>query len=135
MHTREPYRQYRRLEVDDWRSPDRPLAIAVRATHPVYGADLFAEFAGLFARRKVSVPSVMPRLNTMVREWRRRARSRRELLALDDHMLKDIGITRIDAQYEAAKFSGASARPAPETPLDGDWTWAPDLFPCTTHFR
>jgi uncharacterized protein YjiS (DUF1127 family) len=25
------------------------------------------------------------------------------LLALDDHMLKDIGITRVDALYEVAK--------------------------------
>jgi uncharacterized protein YjiS (DUF1127 family) len=38
-----------------------------------------------------------------MRRWRQRARSRRELLALDDHMLRDIGVTRIDAQYEAAK--------------------------------
>jgi len=43
------------------------------------------------------------RFSAMIGEWRRRARSRRELLALDDHMLKDIGITRVDAQYEAAK--------------------------------
>jgi uncharacterized protein YjiS (DUF1127 family) len=39
----------------------------------------------------------------VIREWRQRARSRRELLALDDHMLKDIGITRVDALYEVAK--------------------------------
>jgi uncharacterized protein YjiS (DUF1127 family) len=39
----------------------------------------------------------------MIREWRRRTRSRRELLTLNEHMLKDIGITRVDAQYEAAK--------------------------------
>ena len=30
-------------------------------------------------------------------EWRRRNRERAELAALDDRMLKDIGLTRVDA--------------------------------------
>jgi uncharacterized protein YjiS (DUF1127 family) len=32
-------------------------------------------------------------------EWRRRHRERHQLLALDDRMLKDIGITRTDALF------------------------------------
>ncbi|MEM7023176.1 MAG: DUF1127 domain-containing protein [Pseudomonadota bacterium] len=35
--------------------------------------------------------------------WRERARMRRRLLSFDDHMLKDIGITRADAFGEAEK--------------------------------
>jgi uncharacterized protein YjiS (DUF1127 family) len=35
--------------------------------------------------------------------WRERARQRRALLALDDRMLKDIGITRADAEREASR--------------------------------
>ena len=105
MHPTTPYRRYPNFHVDDRRSldRDRPLTIAVPATRPMHFADLFAEFAGLFPHRRISVLPALRRLPAMIGEWRRRARSRRELLALDDHMLKDIGITRVDAQYEAAK--------------------------------
>jgi uncharacterized protein YjiS (DUF1127 family) len=34
-----------------------------------------------------------------VREWRRRVRERGQLAALDDRMLKDIGLTRADAEF------------------------------------
>ena len=37
------------------------------------------------------------------REWRRRARDRASLAALDDRMLADIGITRADAEYLSNK--------------------------------
>jgi uncharacterized protein YjiS (DUF1127 family) len=36
-------------------------------------------------------------------EWRRRARERAELAALDDRMLKDIGLTRADAEFLSDK--------------------------------
>ena len=38
-----------------------------------------------------------------LREWRRRTREREELAALDDRMLKDIGLTRADAQLLSNK--------------------------------
>jgi uncharacterized protein YjiS (DUF1127 family) len=38
-----------------------------------------------------------------LREWRRRARDRAELAALDDHTLADIGITRAHAEFLANK--------------------------------
>lgn len=34
-----------------------------------------------------------------LREWSRRNRERAELAALDDRMLKDIGLTRADAEF------------------------------------
>jgi uncharacterized protein YjiS (DUF1127 family) len=37
------------------------------------------------------------------REWRRRARDRAELANLDDRMLKDIGLTRGDAEFLSDK--------------------------------
>ncbi|MGA8551263.1 MAG: DUF1127 domain-containing protein, partial [Stellaceae bacterium] len=37
------------------------------------------------------------------REWRRRARDRASLGALDDRMLADIGISRADAEFLANK--------------------------------
>jgi uncharacterized protein YjiS (DUF1127 family) len=36
-------------------------------------------------------------------EWRRRNRERAELAALDDRMLKDIGLTRVDAEFLSNK--------------------------------
>ena len=35
--------------------------------------------------------------------WRRRAASRRQLLAMDDRMLRDIGLDRVSAWDEARK--------------------------------
>lgn len=36
-------------------------------------------------------------------EWRHRARSRRELMNLDDAVLRDIGVSRCSAGFEASK--------------------------------
>ena len=36
-------------------------------------------------------------------EWRRRSRERAELAALDDRTLKDIGLTRADAEFLSNK--------------------------------
>lgn len=38
-----------------------------------------------------------------VREWRRRSRDRVQLAALDDRMLRDIGLTRGDREFLANK--------------------------------
>lgn len=36
-------------------------------------------------------------------EWRRRRNGRLELVRLDERMLRDIGLTRVDAEYEINK--------------------------------
>ena len=38
-----------------------------------------------------------------LREWRRRKNGRLELARLDERMLRDIGLTRVDAEYEINK--------------------------------
>jgi uncharacterized protein YjiS (DUF1127 family) len=38
-----------------------------------------------------------------LREWRRRARDRGQLAKLDDRMLRDIGLTRADAEFFSNK--------------------------------
>jgi uncharacterized protein YjiS (DUF1127 family) len=43
------------------------------------------------------------RMRTCIAEWRRRARSRHDLMALGDHELWDMHLTRCDALYEASK--------------------------------
>lgn len=52
--------------------------------------------AGLFAR-------FISRAAECLWEWRRRARERRQLAALSDAMLKDIGIGRAEASVEFEK--------------------------------
>jgi uncharacterized protein YjiS (DUF1127 family) len=42
-------------------------------------------------------------LPALVNEWRRRAHSRRELAALCDRCLRDIGVTRFEAIREVRK--------------------------------
>lgn len=39
------------------------------------------------------------RLMGVLRLWRRRRRDRREVARLDDRMLKDVGLTRADAEF------------------------------------
>ena len=51
-----------------------------------------------------SVPhGTIRKMLATLRIWHRRARTRRQLLTLDDRMLADIGVDRIDASREAAK--------------------------------
>jgi uncharacterized protein YjiS (DUF1127 family) len=46
---------------------------------------------------------LLARLGALVNEWQRRARSRRELAVLCDRCLRDMGVTRYDANHEAHK--------------------------------
>ncbi|HEY1259322.1 MAG TPA: DUF1127 domain-containing protein [Stellaceae bacterium] len=38
-----------------------------------------------------------------MRAWRQRSRARAELAGLDDRMLRDIGVTRAEAEYLSSK--------------------------------
>jgi len=46
---------------------------------------------------------VLARVAAKVGEWRRRSRDRSALAAMSDRSLRDIGITRYDAAYEASE--------------------------------
>jgi uncharacterized protein YjiS (DUF1127 family) len=45
----------------------------------------------------------LAKLGSDLREWRRRLRDRRVLGAMSDRSLRDIGLTRYDADWEASK--------------------------------
>ena len=51
-------------------------------------------------RARYAPPSVL----WILREWRRRARDRSHLAQLDDRMLRDIGLTRADAESLSNKL-------------------------------
>jgi uncharacterized protein YjiS (DUF1127 family) len=70
-------------------------------TSPTYGGAPVAP-----ASRRRATPSVASRLRVAratVQRWRERAQGREWLLALDDRMLRDIGLTRLQAEAEAEK--------------------------------
>ena len=46
---------------------------------------------------------VLARIGSEIGAWRRRLRDRRELAAMSDRSLRDIGLTRYDADWEARK--------------------------------
>jgi len=49
------------------------------------------------------VPSKLSKSIDMLLLWLERWRERRQLAALSDHMLKDIGVSRADIDFEARK--------------------------------
>ena len=65
----------------------------------------FAPTVPLLGAQGWIVAPVEPRtgLLTLVREWLRRSRTRHEVAELDDHLLRDIGLTRHDAMVESRK--------------------------------
>ena len=57
-------------------------------------------------RRRISrqgLWSVLSRSLDRLREWRQRSRGRRELAALDERMLRDIGLSQADVWREINK--------------------------------
>ncbi len=48
-------------------------------------------------------PGLFGRLLSSLLDWQARAGERHRLAALDDYMLKDIGLTRADVEHEVRK--------------------------------
>jgi uncharacterized protein YjiS (DUF1127 family) len=55
-------------------------------------------------RRKASAAPIVAPLLDLLSIWLERARERRQLCALDDQMLKDIGLSRADVELETQKY-------------------------------
>jgi uncharacterized protein YjiS (DUF1127 family) len=54
-------------------------------------------------RRSPALGAGLRSLLGRIRAWRERARQRRHLAGLNDHMLRDIGLTRGDVMAESSK--------------------------------
>lgn len=48
-------------------------------------------------------PSALVRLVTLLQDWHEHARSRRLLRSLDDRLLRDVGLSRADAEREGLR--------------------------------
>jgi uncharacterized protein YjiS (DUF1127 family) len=79
--------------IDDLAAPHRSPLWAARDV-PLPRGDETTEIAPL---------GPIGRIVATIRLWRRRARSRQELRELNDHLLKDIGLSRDAVAYEVAK--------------------------------
>lgn len=55
------------------------------------------------APNQAGAASWLRRARATVRLWQKRSRDRQELLTLDDHVLRDIGLTPHDVALEARK--------------------------------
>ena len=88
-------------DLDDPEGFSAPAAMAAAG----YGGVATLPFVG--SRPHVGLASTARRVVLHVADallaWHERARQRRALLTLSEHMLRDIGISRADALGEAAK--------------------------------
>jgi len=65
---------------------------------------LAVDTSGYAGRRSAdSAADLMQRLTDILKTWKYRIVSRRELMDLDAHMLRDIGLTDLQAQAEGNK--------------------------------
>ena len=55
--------------------------------------------------RREAAARPIDRIVATLRQWRQRARARRELANFDDYLLHDIGLSRSQAQFESGKPS------------------------------
>ena len=55
------------------------------------------------ARQRTAWAHAMQRAVDLLLTWQQRARDRQQLQSLNDHMLRDIGLTRADVFAEASK--------------------------------
>jgi uncharacterized protein YjiS (DUF1127 family) len=62
-----------------------------------------ATLAGLAARSRPRLAGQLVGLVDLLLAWHERGRQRRHLRSLDDHMLRDIGLSRADVESEADK--------------------------------
>jgi uncharacterized protein YjiS (DUF1127 family) len=80
---------------------------SARRSRSAVATVLFLPFTDPAARRRyephTSLQMVISRTIAAIRFRRVRARSRQQLRALSDHLLKDIGLRREDAGYEFPK--------------------------------
>ncbi len=60
----------------------------------------FGRAARPVARRGAAQPSLLGRAVEVLATWRERHRQRAQLLQLDDHLLRDIGLNRGEAEAE-----------------------------------
>ena len=56
------------------------------------------------ARRSGATPSPFARAMTVLQTWLRRSRGRDDLAELDEHLLRDIGLTRSEVENERNKL-------------------------------
>jgi uncharacterized protein YjiS (DUF1127 family) len=84
--------------VRGWRLKTRAELLQATSCHP---DRIPQETQWQASPRRLS--GFLRRVRAALREWRQRKNGRLELARLDERMLRDIGLTRFDAEYEINK--------------------------------
>jgi uncharacterized protein YjiS (DUF1127 family) len=79
------------------------MSVGIQKSHALHG---FRTTARPARRLDISLKGfsalIVSAVDTVL-DWQDRARQRHNLLAMDDHLLRDIGVSRADLENEAAK--------------------------------
>jgi uncharacterized protein YjiS (DUF1127 family) len=79
------------------------MSVGIQKSHALLGLRTGARPARqLDISLKGFSASIVSAMDTVL-DWQDRARQRHNLLAMDDHLLRDIGVSRADLENEAAK--------------------------------
>ena len=75
-----------------------------RVTQPLYRSTASGRARRLSPKAELSrLSGFLIGVRATLREWRQRRNGRLELARFDERMLRDIGLTRVDADYEINK--------------------------------
>ncbi|MGH6899263.1 MAG: DUF1127 domain-containing protein [Geminicoccaceae bacterium] len=81
--------------------PAAPWPALAAGTSPLHAREFVAAPRWHLASRRAA--SWLRRGRDAIRLWQERSRGRQQLMMLDEHVLRDIGITRLQAEAEAHK--------------------------------
>jgi uncharacterized protein YjiS (DUF1127 family) len=79
------------------------MSLTMNHTHPASGATLNLPAVPV-AHRSGATQSLFARAIAVLQAWVRRSRGRDDLAELDEHLLRDIGLTRSQVENERSKF-------------------------------
>jgi uncharacterized protein YjiS (DUF1127 family) len=85
------------------RMPAAPLSSIATLAAPARDALAAPAFGPWLVRSWRALHAGLGHATDMIATWRERARMRRHLLMLDDRLLRDIGVNRLQARSEAEK--------------------------------
>ena len=86
------------------RGPVAPFSSVATLAAPLHGAVAVRPTAEPWLPQALrALDAALQQVAGTIWRWRDRARTRRQLAMLDDRLLRDIGITRLEARSEAEK--------------------------------
>jgi len=79
------------------------MSVGIQKSRALHGLRTVARPAHSFDSSLKGLGTLIVSAMDTVLDWQDRARQRHNLLEMDDHLLRDIGLSRADLENEAAK--------------------------------